>query len=87
MLAANGEFLGAKTRRADGMYVGESPVLAALLLAGEPPASLAALGGASLFNFPRTPIAIARICMSSVSASSHHANTLQYTTHYTLHTC
>lgn len=48
MFAPNGEFLGAKTRRADGMFVGERPVLAALLLAGEPPASMAAVGGVTV---------------------------------------
>ena len=46
--AANGELLGAKTRRDDGMFVGQSPVLAALLLSGEPPASAAVTTGVTI---------------------------------------
>ena len=46
--APNGELLGAKTRRDDGLFVGQSPVLAALLLKGEPLASPAVAEGVTI---------------------------------------
>lgn len=48
MFAPNGELLGTKTRRADGLFVAESPVLAGVLLNGEPPATLSTVTGFSV---------------------------------------
>jgi hypothetical protein len=46
--APSGELLGARTRREDGMFVGESPVLASLLLSGEQAASQATVAGVTI---------------------------------------